>query len=94
MSLPFDIAKIYKLIYKLTLTNSIIKFIANYVKERLACTQCNGTLSKRKRINSRIKAQNTVLSPTLFSFNTSDIPLSLKDIQITTYADEITITAA
>ena len=35
-----------------------------------------------------------VLSPTLFNIYTSDIPLPAKDIQITTYADDITITAS
>ena len=34
-----------------------------------------------------------VLSPTLFNIYTSDIPLP-KDVQITTYADDITITAS
>ena len=92
MSKAFDIVNIHKL----TLTNipnTIIKFIANYIKGRQACTQYNGTLSKLKQINTGI-TQGGVLSPTLFNIYTSDIPLPSKDIQITTYADDITITAS
>ena len=38
--------------------------------------------------------QGGALFPTLFNIYTSDIPLPPKDIQITTYADDITITAS
>ena len=54
-------------IHKLTLTNIpnpiIIKFLANYVKERQACTQYNDTLSKLKQINKGV-LQGGVLCPT------------------------------
>ena len=43
---------------------------------------------KLKRINTG------VLSPTLFNIYTSDVPLPPKDVQTTTYADEITMTAS
>ena len=49
--------------------------------------------SKLKRINTGVP-QSGVLSPTLFNIHTSDIPLPPKDVQITTYADDITITAS
>ena len=91
MSKAFDTANIHKL----TLTNIpsiIIKFKANYIKGQ-ACTQYNGTLSKLKRINTGVP-QGGVLSPTLFNIYTSDIPLSTKDVQITTYTDDITITSS
>ena len=91
MSKAFDTVNICKPVYKLTLINIpniIIKFIANYIK---GCTQYNGTLPKLKRINTGVP-QGGILSPTLFNIYTSDIPL--KDIQITTYADDITITAS
>ena len=95
MSKVFDTVNIHKLIHKLTLTNIpniIIKFIANYIKAQ-ACTQYNGTLSKLKQINTEV-LQGGVLSPTLFNIYISDIPLPPKDVQITTYADDITITAS
>ena len=38
--------------------------------------------------------QGGVLCLTLFNTYTFDIPLPSKDIQITTYADDITITAS
>ena len=96
MSKAFDTVNIHKLIHKLTLTNIpniIIKFIANYIKGQQACTQYNGTLSKLKRINIGVP-QSGVLSPTLFNIYTCDIPLLPKNIQITTYTDDITITAS
>ena len=82
-------------IHKLTLTsipNITIKFIANYIKGQ-ACTQYNGTLSKMKQINTEV-TQGGVLSPILFNIHISDISFAPKDIQITTYADDITITAS
>ena len=67
--------------------------MANYIKGRQACTQYNGKFLKLKQINTGI-SQGGVLSPTLFNIYTSDIPLPPKDVQITTYADDITITAS
>ena len=95
MSKVFDTVNMHKLTHKLTLTNipNIIKFIANYIKGRQACTQYNGTLSKCKQINTGVP-QGRFLFPTLFSIYTFDIPLSPKDIHITTYADDITIIAS
>ena len=87
---------IHKLKHKLTLTNIpniIIKFIANYIKGQHACTQYIGTLSKLKKINTGVP-QGGVLSPTLVNIYISVIPLPPKDVQITTYADDIKITAS
>ena len=53
----------------------------------------NGRLSKLKGINTGV-SQDGALSPTLFNIYTSDIPLPLKDVQITTYSDNITITVS
>ena len=49
--------------------------------------------SQLKQINTRVP-QGGVLSPTLFNIYTSIIPLPPKNIQITTYANVITITAS
>ena len=46
-----------------------------------------------KQINTAVP-QGGVLSPTLFNIYTSDIPLSPKDVKITTYTDDITIIAS
>ena len=83
MSKAFDTVNIHKLTLA-NIPNIIIKFKANYIKGRQACTQYNGTLSKLKRINTRVP-QGGVLFPTLFNIYTSDIPLPPKDVQITTY---------
>ena len=92
MSKAFDTVSIHKLTLA-NILNIIIKFKANYIKGRQACTQYNGTLSKLKRINTGVR-QGGVLSPTLFNIYTSDIQLPPKGIQITTYADDITITTS
>ena len=92
MSKAFDTVNIHKLTLA-NISNIIIKLKANYIKGRQACTQYNGTLSKLKRINTGVP-QGGVLSPILFNIYTSDIPLPLKDVQITTYADNITITTS
>ena len=97
VAVTLDMSKVFDTvnIYKLTLTNIpiiIIKFKAIYIKGQ-TCTQYNGTLSKLKRINTGVP-QGGVLSPTLFNIYTSDIPLPPKDVQITTYADDTTITSS
>ena len=92
MSKAFDTVNIHKLTLA-NIPNIIIMFKANYIKGRQACTQYNGTLSKLKRINTGVP-QGGVLSPTSFNIYTSDIPLPPKDVQITTYADDITITTS
>ena len=72
MSKAFDKMNIHKLT-QTHIFNNILKFIANYIKERQVCTQYNGTLSKLKRINTEVP-QSEVLSLTLFNVYTSDIP--------------------
>ena len=80
-------------IHKLSLTNIpniviIIKFIANYIKGRKACTQYNGTLSKLKKSTLEYpKVEFYVQNYLTFT------PFP-KDVQITTYADDITTTAS
>ena len=91
MSKAFNTVNIDKLTQS-NISNIIIKFIANYIKEQQECAQYNGTLSKLKQINTGVP-QGEELSPTLFNIYTFDIPLMPKDVQITTYADDITITA-
>ena len=94
MRKAFDTLNVNKIIHKRALTNSpniINKFKANYIKEQKACSQYNATLSKLKRINTGVP-QGGVLSPTLFNNYTSDILFSPKNVLITTYADDITIT--
>ena len=95
MNKKFNAVLIHKLIHKLTLTNipNIIKFIANYKKRTTSMHSIQQHTPKLKQINTGVP-QGGVLSLTLFNIYTSDIPLPPKDIQITTYADDITITAS
>ena len=96
MSKAFDTVNIYKLLQKTLNTNipnTIIKFISNYTRARQAYTLYNNTKSKRKTFKTGVP-QGGVLSPTLFNIYTSDIPRPPPNVQITTYADDITITSA
>ena len=89
MSQAFDTINIHTLIRKLLQTNipgTIIKFIANYIKGRKAYTTYRNHTSKRQ-------FKTGVLSPTLFNMYTSDLPPPSAPVQVTPYADNITITS-
>ena len=73
--------------------STLIKFIANYIKERKAYTTYTNYTSSQRQFKTGIP-QGGVLSPTLF-FNiyTADIPPPRALILVMVYADGITITS-
>jgi hypothetical protein len=92
MSKAFDTVNIHKLIHKLHQTNTpntIIKFTANYIKGRQAFTTYQNCNSKLKQLKTGVP-QGGVLSPTLFNIYMSDIPSPPPNIDLETYADDIT----
>ena len=92
MSKAFDTVNIHKLIHKLHHTdtpNTIIKFTANYIKGRQAFTTYQNCNSKLKQLKTGVP-QGGVLSPTLFNIYMSDIPTPPHNIDLETYADDIT----
>ena len=94
MSKAFDTINIHTLIRKLLQTNipgTIIKFIANYIKGRKAYTTYRNHTSKQRQFKTSVP-QGGVLSPTLFSIYTADIPPPRAPVQVIAYADDITIT--
>ena len=71
---------------------TILKFVANYIKGRKAYT----SFRNHKSIQLQVKAgvpQGGVLSPTLFNTYTADIPTTTAPVQVMLYADDITITS-
>ena len=95
MSKAFDTINIHTLIRKLLQTNipdTIIKFIANYIKGRKAYTTYINHTSKQRQFKTGV-LQGGVLSPTLFNIYTSDLPPPSAPVQAMAYADDITITS-
>ena len=95
MSKAFDTINIHTLIRKLLQTNmpgTIIKFIANYIKGRKAYTTYINHTSKQRQFKTGVP-QGGVLSSTLFNIYTLDLPPPSAWVQVTAYADNITITS-
>ena len=91
----FDTVNIHTLTKKLLDTQIppiLIKFIANYIKGRKAFTTYNNKTSTQRQFKTGVP-QGGVLSPTLFNIYTSDIPSPPPNINITVYADDITMTS-
>ena len=96
MSKAFDTINIHTLIRKLLQTRipgTIIKFIANYIKERKAYTTYRNHTSSQCQFKTGVP-QGGSLSPTLFNIYTADIPPPRAPVQVMAYADDITITSA
>ena len=95
MSKAFDTINIHTLVRKLLQTNipgTIIKFTANYINGRKAYpTYINHTF-KQRQFKTAVP-QGGVLSPTLFTIYTSDLPPPSAPVQVMAYADDITITS-
>ena len=92
MSKAFDTVNIHKLTSKLLLTNvpdTIKKFIANYLRGRQAYTVYQGKISKQKLIKFGVP-QGGVLSPTLFNLYLSDLPIPPDNVQLESFADDLT----
>ena len=95
MSKAFDTVNIHTLTKKLLDTQippRLIKFIANYIKGRKAFTTYNNKTSTQRQFKTGVP-QGGVLSPTLFNIYTSDIQSPPPNINITVYADDITMTS-
>ena len=95
MSKAFDTVNIHTLTKKLLDTQIppiLIKFIVNYIKGRKAFTTYNNKTSTQRQFKTGVP-QGGVLSPTLFNIYTSDIPSPPPNINITVYADDITMTS-
>ena len=95
MSKAFDTIDIHTLIRKMLQTNipdTIIKFIANYIKGRKAYTTYINHTSRQRQFKTGFP-QDGVLLPTLFNIYTSDLPPPSAPVQVMAYADDITITS-
>ena len=96
MSKYFDTINIHTLIRKLLQTKipgTIIKFIANYIKECKSHTTHINHTSLQCQFKTSLP-QGGALSPALFNIYTADILPPKAPVQIMVYADDITITSA
>ena len=95
MSKAFETINIHTLIRKLIQTNipdTIIKFIANYIKGRKAYTRYRNHTSKQRQFKTGVP-QGGVLSPALFYIYTSNLLPPSAPVQVMAYADDITTTS-
>ena len=94
ISKAFDTINIHTQIRKLIQTNipgTIKKFIANYIKRRKAYTIYRYHTSIERQFKTGVTGD--ILSPTLFNIYTAYSSLPRPPLQITSYADDITITS-
>ena len=88
------ITLIRKIIHNTTIPNTLKKFIGNYIHGRQGYTSFNNFNSKIHIFKTGVP-QGGVLSPSLFNLYLSDIPTPTDPlINITGYADDITISAS
>ena len=95
MSKAFYTININTLIRKQLQTNipgTIIKFIAKYIKRRNAYITLINHTSIQRQVKTGV-VQGGVLSPTLFSIYTADLPPPREPVRLMAYADDITITS-
>ena len=72
--------------------DTIIKFIANYIKGRKAYTTYRSHTFSQRQLKTGVP-QGGVFSPTLFNMYTTDIQPPRSPVQVTAYAYDITITS-
>ena len=94
LSKAFDIVNLHTRIHKLhntNIPNTILKYIANYIKGRKQYTHYNNCKSTLRNTKTGVPQGGGVLSPTL-NIYTADLPTPTSpNITTVTYADDTTI---
>ena len=78
--------------YNTTAHNTTKRWVANYLSGRQAHVHYNGKTSHTRIIPNGVP-QGSVLSPTLFNLYMHDLPSPPPNVQIASYADDVTITS-
>ena len=70
-----------------------LKFLVSYLDDRQQCSSVNGIMSSPREITCGIP-QRSILGPLLFIIYMNDLPLSVKEANITMYADDTSLSKA
>jgi retron-type reverse transcriptase len=93
LSKAFDMVKheeLLNLLKNTTLPRSLVRWFTSYLHGRSSRVMFRDCLSKSRNIRLGVP-QGAVTSPKLFNLYITEIPLPPEDIQIVTYADDISI---
>ena len=70
-----------------------LKFFLSYLDGQQQCTSVNGIMSSPREITCGIQ-WGSILGPLLFIIYMNDLPLSVKEVNITMYADDTSLSKA
>ena len=95
LSKAFDTVRIDKLLsiyHKAQLQPAALRFLSNYLRGRETRTIFRDVISRARQVRAGVP-QGSILSPALFNGYLRDLPEPPAGVTLTSYADDVTITA-